>query len=247
APDNRAVSAIPTETDSWVQIGSDRIESAEVIEELGTTNYLNRVFVEKDPGEGLEPRVVELHLAYYTGQIDTVPHVPERCFIGGGMQRAAESTEIPLELDRSRWLPDPNAPEGTEPVFTARTSTKWSDSRGRRVRLPEGIENAAIRVSGYDIPRVGRIFAGYFFVANGGTVASADGVRLLAFDLSEDYAFYLKVQINATESPRMQTREDLVEASADLLDELLPDIMLCVPDWVEVAEGRYPTAENDES
>ena len=240
APNNRVLSALPTETDNWVRVGEDRIETAEVLEELGTTNYLNRVFMEKNPPEGQRPRVIEFHAAYYTDQIDTVPHVPERCFVGGGMQRAAESVEIPVGLDASGWLPDPMAPVGTEPVFTARTSTKWSDSRGQRVRLPAGIENLRIRTSGYSIPRQGNIYAGYFFIANGGVVASAEDVRLLAFDLKDDYAFYLKVQFNAVESERIGSPEDLVAAASDLLEELLPDIMLCVPDWVEVTQGRYP-------
>ncbi|MGP1271809.1 MAG: exosortase/archaeosortase family protein [Phycisphaerales bacterium] len=243
APNNRVLTVLPRETDGWRQIGQDRIESAEVLEELGTTNYVNRVFIEKNPPAGEDPLVIEFHAAYYTDQIDTVPHVPERCFVGGGMQRAAESTEIPMRLRRDGWILDPNAPDGEEPVFTARTSPRWSEARGQRVRLPRGIEDLRLRASGYSIPRQGRIFAGYFFIANGGVVASAEDVRLLAFDLKDDYAFYLKVQFNATESDRIQSPEDLVAAASGLLDELLPDIMLCVPDWVEVTQGRYPPAD----
>ncbi|MEM9165730.1 MAG: exosortase/archaeosortase family protein [Planctomycetota bacterium] len=247
APGNRPVASLPRETDSWVQLGQDRIESAEVLEELGTTNYLNRLFIEKEPPAGREPRVIELHAAYYTNQIDTVPHVPERCFIGGGMQRAEESIEIPMNLDSSRWVLDPNVPDGTEPVYTARTSTKWSDSRGQRVRLPEGIEKVRLRTSGYSIPRQGKLFAGYFFIANGGVTSSAEGVRLLAYELEDDYAFYLKVQFNAVGDESFQTSQDLVDAASGLLGELLPDLMLCVPDWVEVEQGRYPLpSENEE-
>jgi exosortase len=241
APGGRTLASnLPRETDSWRTVGADRVESAEVLEELGTRNYVNRYYAEKNPAPGARPRVIELHAAYYTGQIDTVPHVPERCFVGGGLQQASSARVVPLDLDRSRWIPDPGAPAGEEPVFTARTSTRWSDSRGARVRLPRGIESVGLRASGYQVPRVGEIFAGYFFIANGGIATSANDVRLLAFDLTDDYAFYLKVQFNGSSAQGIGSPEELAEVASDLLDELLPDLMMCVPDWVEVTQGRYP-------
>jgi hypothetical protein len=81
-------------------------------------------------------------------------------------------------------------------------------------------------------------YAGYFFVANGGWVSSAEGVRLLAFDLRTKYAFYMKVQVTSVSG--ITSGEQLAKEAASLLDGLLPELMLCVPDWVEVEEGRYP-------
>ena len=83
----------------------------------------------------------------------------------------------------------------------------------------------------------GRLYAGYFFVANGGTVASANDVRTLAFDLQSDYAFYLKVQVT---SSTVSSKQDLTEHAGSLIGELMPEIMRCVPDWVEVQRGVYP-------
>lgn len=240
APEGRTVGSIPRETDNWIAVGPDRVEPAEVLEELGTMNYVTRIFMEKNPPEGQQPRAVEFHAAYYTDQIDTVPHVPERCFVGGGLQQTAESTVIPFDLDRSRWAPDPNPPAGTEPVMTVRTSNRWSPAPGARVRLPAGIENIGLRTSGYTIPRQGDIYAGYFFIANGTIATSAEQVRLLAFDLTNDYAYYLKVQINATSGGQIGSPEALAKAAGELLSELMPDLMRCVPDWVEVSQGRYP-------
>jgi hypothetical protein len=34
--------------------------------------------------------------------------------------------------------------------------------------------------------------------------------------------------------------EELAAQAAGLLDEVLPDLMQCVPDWTEVEEGRWP-------
>ncbi len=66
----------------------------------------------------------------------------------------------------------------------------------------------------------------------------AEEVRFLAFDLRNDYAFYLKVQFN---SQSVSSYDEFAAVSSSLLSELLPDLMLCVPDWVEVQNGRYPT------
>ena len=237
APGNRVVSTIPRETDSWVQVGADQIVSAEVLEELGTANYVTRVFMEKNPPEGQQARIIELHAAYYTDQIDTVPHVPERCFVGAGITQSGESTPVPLHLDQSGWLLDEAASTQDRPIYTASTSRRWSDTRGKRVRLPQDIENVRIRTSKY-LSQGGReLFAGYFFVANGGVAASAEEVRFLAFDLRNDYAFYLKVQFN---SQTVSSYDEFAAVSSSLLSELLPDLMLCVPDWVEVQNGRYP-------
>lgn len=240
APDGRVVASLPRETDNWVQAGSDVLVSAEVLEELGTTNYLTRRFVEKNPPEGRPARALELHVAYYTDQIDTVPHVPERCFTGAGIALTNVIGNIPLGLDQSGWQLDQDASSESAPIYTARTSTRWSDSRGKRVRLPSGIENAAIRTSTYHSPGGGELYAGYLFIANGGVAASAEDVRFLAFDLTNDYAFYLKVQFTCE---GVTSGEEFAAVSSGLLGELLPDIMLCVPDWVEVRSGRYPPDE----
>lgn len=245
AEGGRAVQAIPPETERWTRVGTDRQESDAMVEELGTTNYLNRLYVSRDPVPGIgarpEPVLVDLHLAYYTGLIDTVPHVPERCMTGSGWEITGASTVVPIPLDRSRWAPDPSAPpEMQGRVMTARlpSDPRYTDAPGTRVRLPLDPESLSIRVTRFQNPRTGdSMYAGYFFIANGGTVASAEGVRLLAFDLRDDYAYYLKVQFSSVQA---RSAEELAAMAGALLDDLLPEIMRCVPDWVKVQTGEYP-------
>ncbi len=242
--DGRLLVNLPTETEHWVQIGVDEVLDAEVLDTLGTENTVSRVYVEKEPADPSRPRAISFHAAYYTGMIDTVPHVPERCFVGGGMQKTSASVVMELPLDTSEWVPDSSVPSelggALGAIYTAPTSFRYSDLRGRRVRLPRGVGPGSpirMKVSEFRGGDDRMIYAGYFFIANGGTVASAEGVRTLAFDLTSDYAYYLKVQ---TTSATVGSREELMEVSASLLGDLLPELMRCVPDWIDVETGRYP-------
>jgi exosortase len=241
AAEGRQVSAIPKETDSWIQVGTDEVMSAEMLEELGTKNYLNRVYRQKQVAAGKTPRHVTLHLAYYTGMIDTVPHVPERCMTGAGFQMVADSKDLPLKFDAKPWRPDEAASQVLgAPVLTGTTGLYSDRGPNRRVRLPVGIENAEMRFSAFSVG-TGNMkatsHAGYFFIANGGLSASAEGVRALAFKLDDDYAYYLKVQVQTTD---VESAEELRDLASNLIGELLPEIMRCVPDWTNVVKGDFP-------
>lgn len=241
----RLVNAIPVETESWIRVGTDRLESSEIVSQLGTTNYLNRTYTQKHAPEGERPAQIELHLAYYTGMIDTVPHVPERCFVGGGMRQSALSATLPLVMDTSLWRADPTAPAqfagDAGAIYTARlpSDPEYTDAPGIRVRLPRGVTPESplrMRISSFDVgDQVGALHAGYFFIANGGTVASAEQVRNLAFDLTSDYAFYLKVQTTSVDAG---SPDHHAELSGSLLSELIGEIMRCVPDWVDVQQEQ---------
>lgn len=253
-PEDRQLSALPVKTASWERVGSDDVMAADIVETLGTTNYVSRLYV-RDLGDGRRS-VVDFHAAYYTGQIDTVPHVPERCFVGGGLQKGSLSRRIELAMDTSGWSPDASVPAAGEAgagagagaadgaadgvLYRAQTSYQHSDRPGAWVRLPRGVTPEApikMNVSEFQLPGGGKLFAGYFFIANGGVSPTAEGVRALAFDLTSDYAYYLKVQAT---SASVGSAEELAEAAGSLVGELLPEIMRCVPDWTEVDAGRYP-------
>ncbi len=244
--DNRQLSSIPADTENWTRLGSDRIESPDIVETLGTENYLTRTYVRRSDMSGETPMVIEFHAAYYTGGIDTVPHVPERCFVGGGLQQSKSSRVLDLDLGGSSWIVDRSVePEfaGVDgAIYSVRlpNDTAFTDAPGLRVRLPRGVGPDSpfrIKCSEFSLPDGRAFYAGYFFIANGGTVASANGVRELAFDLSADYAYYLKVQVN---SATVGSMEELAEVSAGLIDELIGEVMRCVPDWVEVQRGDFP-------
>lgn len=237
---DRKLRQILTETDNWRRVGDDVIEAADVVESLETDNYVTRTYVAKvqNPRDAVG---IDFHAAYYTGMIDTVPHVPERCFVGGGWQIAADSHIVDIPLDSTGWLP---MDDSDDPIYEIRVSNRNKERPGQRVPLPRGVTprgGLKMRVTEFFDSQGRSVYAGYFFIANGGTVASAEGVRLLAFDLTDDYAYYLKVQFT---SPQVGSAEELASIAGRLLDDLMPEIMLCVPDWTKVEAGTYPPARS---
>lgn len=247
AEGNRQLSAISPELPGWSRVGADRLESAEIIEELGTQNYLTRSYTKRsDPSVRLE-----FHGAYYTDMIDTVPHVPERCFVGGGLKPASRATVVPLEVATSSWRADPTVPEALRgesgtlyrvrvPNGVGPNGERFSDAApGALFRLPRDITPERpfqLRVSEFTTDSGGpRIFAGYFFIANGAAYASAEAVRQQGFNLTDRYAYYCKVQFTGV---GYESVEAFADEAASLLGDLLPELMRCVPDWVELKAGE---------
>lgn len=241
------VQSVPTETTSWKQIGKDVVVPPEVLETLGTSNYLTRMYVRTQPAPTDErsTMVAELHMAYYTGMVDTVPHVPDRCMVAGGMLLQGGPWDVPVRLEQKNWMDDAAATTDSRAalgdsnvVIKSARMGPTSREPGTRVRLPRNIENLALRVFKFKMPGSDEpYYSGYFFIANGGWTAKADDVRLLAFDLRSDYAYYLKVQVS---SARVKSEQELAEVASSLLGELFPDIMRVTPDWTDVLRGDFP-------
>lgn len=227
----RQVHAIPHKIGPWERQGADEVLSAEALEELDTENYVSRLYVGEWDGQMVG---LDFHAAYYTGMIDTVPHVPERCFVGGGMSITGGSHVVKIPLDLSQYTPDPTvtAEEAEGVVYTAFTQDH------SRVRLPAGVEDLKMIVTKFSAPGTEQdIYAGYFFIANGKLAPRAEDVRALAFRLTDDYAYFLKVQFTSFQA---KSAEDLAAQAASFLKDGLPEIMRCLPDWIEVQAGRYP-------
>jgi hypothetical protein len=119
------VASIPAQLGPWIQLSADTKLSSEVEQTLGTQDYIQRVYVDRrlaDPGvlarwEAAQVRtpelreelyqsvlarsplaVMRLHVAYYTGAVDTVPHIPERCMLAGGFDPVGR-TQADLRIE----------------------------------------------------------------------------------------------------------------------------------------------------
>ncbi|MCC6909303.1 MAG: exosortase/archaeosortase family protein [Phycisphaerales bacterium] len=239
-PLRRQLSELPMQVGRWKTIGNDEVVSEEILREFGTEEYVTRNFaIDGDPANG----ILQLHVSYYTGGIDAVPHIPDRCYVGGGLTRSATTSAIRLDIDDSLWWPDPefdpsDPQAGAEPYRMAQTSDQ-SRQVVRMPRLPNGLHLNAAEYWDQRKPD-DTIAAGYLFVANGGVTASPEGVRLLAYDRSSEFAYYCKLQVTLQRPDRGVDRHELAAVASEFLSAMLPDLMSCLPDWWEVEHGQWP-------
>jgi hypothetical protein len=237
--------SLPAALGSWKQVGKDSVFSDALIEELGTQNYLDRFYaVDGDPSKGL----MQVHAAYYTGMIDAVPHIPERCWNANGMVMRGQPEVRPIGLDETGWdrTGGPIQP-GSGQRYTLAEVRDPITRKSEMVALPLG--RMEMTVTAFQDPRAPKATAlgGYLFIANGGVTPSALAVRNLSFKLSDRYAYYCKLQFSA-QIPG--TPEEVLpkfdRMTAELLQQLLPHLMRCLPDWpaIERGESATPTPTN---
>jgi hypothetical protein len=157
---------------------------------------------------------------------------------GGGMQLGTIVGDLPLPLDRGGWVSVPGFSGDLQGgVFETRTPNS-SDLAGQFVTLPKHPEGIKLRTMQFLDQGGSGFYSGYFFIANGSVVSRSEGVRLLAFDLKTKYAYYCKIQVT---SRTVADGEQLAREAASLLDDLLPDVMLCLPDWRALEAQRDAT------
>jgi hypothetical protein len=67
--------------------GGTQILNAAVVDTLGTTEYVSRIYIDESVTDRRSPlAVVHLLVTYYTGGRDLVPHTPDQCYYGAGYQ-----------------------------------------------------------------------------------------------------------------------------------------------------------------
>ena len=221
-PIRRALADVPRILGQWEAVGDDQRLSEEFIEELGTDQFLTRSY------EHADGRFLQLHLAYYTGMIDAVPHVPDRCLVAtGGFDLEQLPENLPLDIGQPSWekIDESWFQVGIEDPLTGRIAD---------VYIPSG--NLSLRTSSFvraDQPGT-VLWGGYFFVANGDFASTPESVKRLAFDPSQKFAYYCKVQL-VTQMKRRQDRSEFVDASREFLELLMPYLMRSLPDWRSIS------------
>lgn len=228
------LATMPTTAGPWKQARPDIVLSSTMVEELGTPQYLDRLY-ERD---GKKQDIMQFHVAYYTGMIDGVPHVPERCWVAGGLDALESPTGWDIPVDRSAWRADTAvAAEGVNyPVV---------DVIDPITRLPEPVHmplgDFVVTAAEYQnkLNPEERVIGGYFFIANGRIATSGLGVRTLAFSPTQRHAYYCKVQFAMpcrADDPKR--KEKFIKSVGELLDRLLPPLMRRLPDWPSVERGE---------
>lgn len=240
--------SFPDQAGDWELLHLDPKLPKDVEAELGTDEYFNRYYVNNAAGltttsinvvtqddkpggrlmgwEGFDQPgdLAKVHVTYYTGMLDTIPHVPNKCWVVAG-QREAYSQTHTIKLDRYDYRPDPN-----HPGMVLAESTGFN----KTVRLPsDEIEATIFTGETYDGHRTTAL---YFFIANGNAIASNHQVRF-SFNMKDRYSYYCKVELLF---PGVTDPKEVEKHATKLLSDLMPEVMACLPDWTEVQAGTYP-------
>jgi exosortase len=214
---------VPKKVAGWEMVQETKLDG-ETLKSLGTTHYITRNYHRVAPTPGEAAKLVTLHVTYYTGTVDTVPHVPWRCWSANGMM-PGNPVDTTLELQGAQYAP-------------ARGGGAWAVLDGppnpsQRVYLPAQRFTATIFSFDPQAPST-RSNVVYFFVANGKYLKSPDMVRLQGFDPGDRYGYYAKIEVvlhNLGDQELART-----QASA-FLSAMMPHIMACLPDWEALKQG----------
>jgi hypothetical protein len=115
----RKLIEVPLRLGPWVQVTTDTAVNHEIEEVLGTKDYIYRFYVDSrrvapetiaafrdKPSDkqremvmqvqAVDPHaVIHTAVTYYTGMVDTVAHIPDRCYVADGYE--------PSSYDVARW------------------------------------------------------------------------------------------------------------------------------------------------
>ncbi len=216
---------IPGSLGNWVQVSSDRELNDEMLDVLGTREYIFRDYVDSrivdqatidqfkqmtdsERGKLLSTierqhpeAAVRLSVTYYTGMVDTVAHIPDRCYVAGDMNPTEKTTPVWTLMDRNH-----------QPLQTRVSSIHFEASHD------DGIPTRNVA---------------YFFHCNGSYEHDAiTGVRRKLQNLFERRAYYAKIEVLTLNSDYQKSDAVL----QDFLSSALPEIEQCFPDWQKLHE-----------
>jgi hypothetical protein len=197
-----------------------KIDNKDVLEALGTEDYIQWVLENTDAEKNSPLRYCALFVTYYTGNPDRVPHVPEECFFGAGNQRF-ETEDITFVINAT----------------TASTGVEDKPGgRKQRQKIPArclifGKKDTDLWQDGSKFP----VF--YTFQVNGVYRGNRTTTRLaLMSNITGKYSYFSKVEwqfYNMILGKRIYPeKEDGIAASEKLLGVVLPILEKDHwPDW----------------
>lgn len=157
----------------------------------------------------LPEAVIHMSAAYYTGLVDTVAHIPDRCYVADGFQ--------PTNYDNVKSFQCGKFPNG-KPRDIAFNFIHFDDQTGKG------------RASRY---------VGYIFHVNGQYATNPLEVRKELQNLFQKYGYYCKIELatGAIASPGAPPQAADARAEAAMKDffaAALPEFETRLPDWQQV-------------
>jgi hypothetical protein len=236
-----ALDTIPQQLGPWLQISKDGPLDKELQDQLGTEKYIFRDYVdtrqisageleqfkkEITVGNALPHRirlqeekptaVITAAVTYYTGLVDTVAHIPDRCYVADGFE--------PIEKTFPVWDVSPPAKLGSFANSVPRQLTvsfiNFEDQTATHTTAPVNVA--------------------YFFQCNGTyEYDPLDGVRLRLQDLSQRHGYYAKIELKTNVSDTSAAKATM----NDFLRYALPEIERCLPDWEQVKRSEMAAGD----
>ena len=152
-------------------VHKSKIENKDVLEQLGTEDYIEWVLEDTTVEKSSPVRYCSLFITYYTGNPDRVPHIPDECHVGAGSQRMGRET---VSLDVKGLLPD----IGADAPMTL---------DARYVNFARGQGGLWDSSSNYSVL--------YFFKTNGKYAASRGETRkILGQNFVDKYSYFSKFE-----------------------------------------------------
>lgn len=190
-------------------VGSDERQTLKAMSEQDRDAELQRI-AEENP-----TAVIHLGVFYYTGLVDTVAHIPERCYIADGYDVTTSQTRSDVNFGQY--------PDGRDRVVSYRF-INFEDQTGQR--------------------RESRNVA-YLFHVNGHYESAPLGVRRSLENLFEPYGYYAKIELMTASPSRsgdpaggQAAQARTLAAYDDFLNALLPQFERCMPDWQKLHPGQ---------
>jgi hypothetical protein len=227
---------IPAKLGKWVQVSRDKPFDPELEHILGTQKYLQRSYLNTavvDPDalqrllstsgpdrdkalyaiQAEHPEaVVSIGIFYYTGLVDTVAHIPERCYIADGFDvtNYQEATE---ELGAY--------PDGRPRRLSFRF-LNFEDQSGRN-RVNTNVAYL-FHVNGhYESDPLGVRRSLQNLMERYGYYAKVE---------------LMTISPGLSPQARQENRQKSLESMTDILRSLLPEFERCLPDWNKVHAGQ---------
>jgi predicted acetyltransferase len=206
-----------------------RIVPANMLADLDSLDYRQRKQLFGQLMERYPEATIVLSVTYYTGMVDTVAHIPDRCFVADGFQ--------PTDANYPRWQ-IAGFPVGSD---------GWRlDNEGRRVFCPDDKTTAfsdlglPVRYINFEDQdnrqRKSSRNVAYLFQVNGRYEANPIGVRSVLQNLFQRHGYYAKVETMTV----LSDQEKAKKLKRDFLGNALPELEKLLPDWAAATTGSAP-------
>jgi hypothetical protein len=217
----KLLDSVPAQLGPWVQVSQDVPLEKEIEDALGTKQYIMRQYVDSRvvskaeldqfAGKTVKERevllaqiqasypeaVISCQVTYYTGLVDTVAHIPDRCYIADGFNQSGY--DMPdWDLGISHLGKDPKAP--------------------MRVRFIHFEDEAGMGRSQRHVA--------YFFFTDGVYTSDPLEVRKTLATLWYKHGFYSKIELMTLLNDRDkagQVMRDFLTASLPEIEKCMPD------------------------